>query len=385
MDTGGGRLVASRTTSAKTTDMERMNTSTRRLLGGLATAAVLLLGQGGFVRAADPSATPIPAPPSGPTGNEMLSVQPSLISISAKPGATTSTELTVRSAANLSVKIKAQGLGQSRDGNFVAIPPDSDTGAFSARPMITATPENLDLKPGDAVKVTVNVTLPTDAGEGTRYAILSITGFPPTPTGSSNVGFGVDLGVSTIVQIANTAQTRTAAIDGIDVGKSLPGQALPVAVAFKNTGNTHFGAIPNELLATAVLQDASGTELATATADGNQLSIIPGFERTMPLAMTPSKPLVDGATYHIEVGVGLKDGTIFDRKALDFTWSGGEVLSPTSGAIATPPASAPAAPTTDTGLILAAALIGAGLVALLFLVVPRTRRRKSPDGGDAAK
>jgi hypothetical protein len=245
-----------------------MNTSTRRLFGGLATAAVLLLGQGGFVRAADPSATPIPAPPSGPTGNEMLSVQPSLISISAKPGATTSTELTVRSAANLSVKIKAQGLGQSRDGNFVAIPPESDTGAFSARPMITATPENLELKPGDTVKVTVNVTLPTDAGEGTRYAILSITGFPPTPTGSSNVGFGVDLGVSTIVQIANTAQTRTAAIDGIDVGKSLPGQALPVAVAFKNTGNTHFGAIPNELLATAVLQDASGTELATATARG---------------------------------------------------------------------------------------------------------------------
>jgi hypothetical protein len=362
-----------------------MNTSTRRLLGGLATAAVLLLGQGGSVRAADPTAAPISTPPSGPTGAEMLSVQPSLISISAKPGATTSTELTVRSAANLSVKIKAQGLGQSKDGNFIAIPAESDTGAFSARPMITASPENLELKPGDTVKVTVSVALPADAGEGTRYAILSITGFPPSPTGSSNVGFGVDLGVSTIVQIANSTQTKTAEIDGIDIGKSLPGKALPVAVSFKNTGNTHFGAIPNELVSTAVLQDASGTELATATANGNQLSMIPGFERTMPLAMTPSKPLVDGAKYHIEVGVGLKDGTIFDRKALDFTWSGGEVLSPTSGAIETPPASAPAAPTTDMGLLIAVVVITAGAVALLFLVMPRTRRRKSPDGGDAAK
>jgi hypothetical protein len=362
-----------------------MNTSTRRLLGGLATAAVLLLGQGGFVRAADPSATPIAAPPSGPTGNEMLSVQPSLISIAARPGDTTSTELTVRSAANLSVKIMAQGLGQSRDGSFVAVPAESDTGAFSARPMITASPANLELKPGDIVKVTVNATLPADAGEGSRYAILSITGFPPSPTGSSNVGFGVDLGVSTIVQIANTAQTKTGAIESIDVGKSLPGQPLPVAVSFKNTGNTHFGAVPNEVLATAVLQDASGTELGTATANGNQLSIIPGFVRSMALAMTPSKTLVDGAKYHVEVGVGLKDGTIFDRKALDFTWSGGEVLSPTSGAIETPPASAPAAPATDTGLIIAVAVITAGVVALLFLVIPRTRRRKSPDGGDAAK
>jgi hypothetical protein len=105
----------------------------------------------------------------------------------------------------------------------------------------------------------------------------------------------------------------------------------------------------------------------------------------MPLAMTPSKPLVDGSKYHIEVGIGLKDGTIFDRKALDFTWSGGEALSPTSAPIETPPASAPVSPTTDTGVIIAAALASAGLVAVLFLVVPRARRRKNPGAGDAAK
>jgi len=365
--------------------MERMKTSTRRLLGGLAIAAVLMLGQGGSVRAADPSATPAQAAPSGPTGNEMLSVQPSLISVAGKPGATTTTQLTVRAAANLNVTIKAQGLGQALDGSFTALAPDKDTGAFSARSMLAATPDSLTVKPGDTIQVNVKVTVPANAGDGTRYAILTITGMPPTPGGSSNVGFGVELGVSTIVQIANTPQNKTGQIDGIDVGKSLPGQPLPVTVSFKNTGDTHFGAVPNELVTSATLQDASGAALASTSASGNLLSLIPGFTRAMPLSMAPSKPLVDGATYHIEVGVGLKDGTIFDRKALDFTWSGGVVLSPTTAPVQTPPVSAPTPATSDTAIIIAAAAIGAGVVVLLFLILSRVRRRPQQDGGAAPK
>ena len=360
-----------------------MNTSTRRLLGGLATAAVLMLGQGGFVRAASP--TPIAAPPSGPTGSEMLSVQPSLINVTAKPGATTTTQLTVRAAANLSVTIKSQGLGQGTDGSFAALAADKDAGAFSARSMITASPESLQVKPGDTVAVNVNITVPANVGDGTRYAILTITGMPASPGSSTNVGFGVELGVSAIVQIANTPQTKTGEIDGIDVGKALPGQALPVSVSFKNTGNTHFGAVPDELVTTATLQDGSGTQLASASANGDQLSIIPGFTRGMPLSMTPMRPLVDGTSYHIEVGVGLKDGTIFDRKALDFTWSGGQVLGATGAPIQTPPVSAQVTPTTDTATIIAAAVIGAGVVALLFLLLPRVRRRPRQDGGAADK
>ena len=384
MHTGGRPTAAPRTTSAKPTDMERMNTSTRRLLGGLTIAAVLLLGQGGSVLAADPSASPVQAVPSGPTGNEMLSVQPSLISVTAKPGATTTAQLTVRAAANLSVTVKAQGLGQALDGSFTALAPDKDTGAFSARSMITASPETLTVKPGDSVKLNVNITVPANVGDGTRYGILSITGFPPSPGGSSNVGFGVELGVSAIVQIASTPQTKTGSIDGIEVGKSLPGQPLPVTVSFKNTGNTHYGALPNELVTSATLQDAAGAALGSASANGTQLSLIPGFTRAMPLTMTPSKAFVDGQTYHIEVGVGLKDGTILDRKALDFTWSGGAALSPTTAPIQTPPASAPT-PATDTGLVIVAAVGGAAVVAMLFLLLPRLRRRPRPNGGAADK
>jgi hypothetical protein len=361
-----------------------MNTSTRRLFGGLAAAAVVLLGQGGFVRAASPSASVGPAP-SGPSGNEMLSIQPSLISVSAKPGTTTSTTLTLRAAAALDVNIKTQGLAQSADGAFKSVPDAQDTSALSARTMITASPQALSVKPGDTVKVTVNVVVPANAGDGTRYAILTVTGLPAGAGASSNVGFGVELGVSAILEVAGTTPTKTGEIKGITVGKALPGQPLPVDVSFLNTGNTHYGATPNSLLTTATLQDAAGATLATSSADGNQLSVVPPFTRDVALSMTPSQPLVDRSRYHIEVGVGLKDGTVFDRKALDFTWSGGAVLSATGAPIQTPPAAAPATPSDQTGTIIAAALLGAAVVVLFVLILPRAFRRRRMGSGAGGK
>src|SRR5262245_41037327 len=283
-----------------------MNISIHRLLGGLAVVAVLVLGGGSSVLAADPTATPGSTAPSGPSGDEMLSVQPSLIGISADPGAAITVPLTLRAAADLQIVVQSRGLAQATDGSFKAVGEADDATPFSARQMLSAEPGSFEMHPGETKVVNVHVAVPTDVGEGTRYAILTITGNPIAAPGSSdNVGFGVELGVSTIVQIADTQQTRLGEISALSIGEALPGQPLPVRVTFDNTGNSHYGAIPNELLTTAVLQDPTGTQIATATANGNQLSVIPGFTRAIDLRMTPDHALVDNTTYHLEVGVGL--------------------------------------------------------------------------------
>src|SRR5262245_26460152 len=194
-----------------------MNTSTRRLLGGLAAAAVLFLGQAGFVLAASPAPA---SPPSGPTGNEMLSVQPSLISVSVKPGSAVSQLLTLRAAADLGVAIASQGLAQGTDGSFKAVGETEDSSPYSARTIVNASPQSLRLHRGDSATLNVTITVPPDAGAGTRYSILTITGTPSSPAASANVGFGVELGVSTIIQIADTAQTKTGEIRDISVDRS---------------------------------------------------------------------------------------------------------------------------------------------------------------------
>ena len=236
------------------------------------------------------------------------------------------------------------------------------------------------MKPGDKVQLTVSINVPANVGEGSRYAILDITGMPAGATPSANVGFGVELGVSTIVQISGTNQNRSGEIRNIAIGKSLPGQALPVTVSFVNTGNVHYGAIPNELITTATLQDAADSLLGNVTVDGDKVSVIPSFTRDVPLTMTPKSALVAGQSYHLEVGVGLKDGTVLDRKALDFTWSGGEILSQPPVPVTAAPAGAPS---TDPLPIIAAALFGAAAVIVAFVVLSRvrSRRRRSGEAG----
>lgn len=353
-----------------------MDTSTRRLLGVLASAFILLLGQSGFAHAASPS--PAAPPPSGPTGNEMLSIQPSLLSVSARPGTTTSAQLTLRAAAALDLTIRSQGLAQGKDGNFNAVPEAQDTTPNSARTMITASPATVRVQAGDSLEVTVDIAVPADAGEGTRYGILTITGLPTGAAPSSNVGFGVQLGVSTIVQIAGTAQTVAGEIKDITIGTALPGEPLPILVSFLNTGNTHYGAIPNELIATSTLQDASGAVLASASANGTQLSVIPTFFRDVPLSMTPSRALVPDASYRLEVGVGLKDGTVLDRKGLAFTWSAGGVLSATSAPVQGSSADSLGQPS-DLAIIVVATLLGALAAVALIWAVSRRRRPRTHD------
>ena len=354
-----------------------MNTPIGRLSRALLLGAVLALGQGGLAHAASPSASPPSSPPSTPTGNEMLSVTPSLISVSVKPGATATAELTLRAAAALDVKIVPQGLAQTPDGNLKSVPQSEDASPYSARSMMTAAPESLQLKPGDTRKVTVTISVPTGAGEGTRYAILDVVGLPAT--GDKNVGFGVDLGVSTLVTVAGTAQDRTGAISDITIGKALPGQPLPVTVALTNTGNTHYGATPDELVATATLQDASGNLVAKTDATSGRLSLVPTFVRDLALTLDQSKPLADGR-YHLEVGAGLKDGTVLDQKAMDFQWSGGAVLGATGAPVQTPVATGTSS--VDPLMLVLASLVGGAVVVLVFLVAQGSlrRRRRAPGG-----
>src|SRR5262245_9024332 len=127
-----------------------MNSTTRRLLGSLVTAAIVVLGQGGLVRAASP--TPA-APPSGPTGKDMLSVQPALTAVSVPPASSTTVQLPLRAAADLNVTVKSQGLSQGTDGSFKAVPPDQDTSPYSLRSMISANPASLHVRPGDTTKL----------------------------------------------------------------------------------------------------------------------------------------------------------------------------------------------------------------------------------------
>ena len=343
-----------------------MHRQTGRLIRALLLGGLLTLAQAGASYAAAPSSEPTPP------ANGTLTVSPPIISLAVAPGGTGTTELTLHAGISENVSIEADGLTQGLDGSFQSVSAAQDKSPYSARSMMTFSPQSFQMQAGDSQTVTITVKVPADAGAGTRYAILKITG---TPVSSQNVGIGAELGVSSLVTISNSSQEHTGSIRDLAVGKIVEGQPLAVTGTLVNTGNSHYGAMPNQVNTSAVLTNSNGDEIASnrAVMEGN--SIVPTFGRQFSLALKSSHALADGS-YRLQVAATLQDGTALDNAELDFNVSNGQVrvLGATSG---------PASGSTGSGsgsdsggmLLVSSLLVGVLLLALLLgLLVTRTRR-----------
>ena len=351
-----------------------MQRHTGRLVPALLVGALLALGQGGITAAASPTAPEPSAAQRTPSTQGTLNVSPPLISLAVEPGGTATAELTLHAGLAQNVTIQADGLDQALDGSFKGLPSAQDKSPFSARPMMTLTPQTFQIEAGGSQTVTVTVTAPKDAGEGTRYAILDITGVPVT---SQNVGIAVRLGVSSLVTLSNTKQLHTGQIQGLTVGKVVPGQPMAATGTLVNTGNAHFGAAPNQVVTTGTVWDSNDQVVATGKSVLSGNSIVPSFGRQFSMPLNAGQALSDGH-YRLEVDAGLQDGTILDRVSIDFDVSAGSVLGATNVPNQGPPASA-GAHSDNSGMLMAllAALLLAGMgIGAIVLSSRRTRRRR---------
>ena len=294
-------------------------------------AALLAVGYGGPSMAASPTpAQPAQAHQSAQVqqsaGAGTLNVSPTIISLSVQPGGTASADLTLRADILETVRLEADGLGQAADGSFQFLPAEKDASSYSARTMLSVSPSgSFEMQAGSSQKITVTVRVPGNAGNGTRYAILRITGTPGT--GDSNVGIGVQLGVPALINLTNTTATRSGSLDGLAISGTA-GQPIIVDGAIKNTGDSHFGAAPNQVTSSATLLDGKGAAITSGrtTLDGN--SVVPTFSRSFSITMPTARGLSAGR-YRVEVKAILQDGTVLDQKELAFDLSAEGVLGAT--------------------------------------------------------
>jgi hypothetical protein len=340
-----------------------MNSPTRRAARGILLASSLALVMAGAVSAApSQAASSQPTAPSGAT----LTAQPSVITTTIKPGGKDTSTLTLRAGQDLDIAIEPQGLGQSpADGGFVFVAAAADTSPYSARSFITVTPAAFQMKAGETKTVSVAVTLPSGKAEGERYAIVKVNGHPAGSAG--NVGIGVALGVSVLVNMPNATTTLSGKIGDLAANGLIGGSPLTVTGTIDNTGDAHFGAAPSMLYQAATLRDASGAALATTrkTMSGN--SIVPTYGRAFSLTLDPGYTVPPGK-YTVDVEVGLQDGPVLDRATTEVGTPSGAVAGVTG---------TPSAGDTQSAPVL---LLGAGLAVLLIgvLVVGRRMRRRRP-------
>jgi methionine-rich copper-binding protein CopC len=297
---------------------------------------------------------------------------PPIVSLAVKPGGTSSEEITLHAGILETVNIEADGLGQQGDGSFSFVTA-TDPSPYSGRSMVSFRPATILMQPNTDQKVNVSVAVPTTAGSGTRYALIRITATPGA--GTQNVGIGVELGVPALITLANTPATHTGALGNLKVDATA-GQPLVVSGQIANTGNTHFGASPNQINASAVVYDSSNKDVGESrtTLEGN--SLVPTFSRDFSLTVAAAKNLSAGK-YRVEVTAILQDGTVLDKQALSFDFSGGEVLGVTGAPVQGAAGNSSSSGGSDASMLLMAGLggllIGAFFVAIVAVMSRRRR------------
>jgi hypothetical protein len=199
------------------------------------------------------------------------------------------------------------GLGQSLQQSNTGLPPEKDTSPYSARTYITVSPQTFHLEPGASQEVKATIAVPQSAGDGGRYAMITIHN---APTGSGSTLIVTAISVPVVITLAGTSATKTGTITNVKVADIIPGQPIKVITELKNTGNTHYKVKTNVSIA-----DSSGKIVATGGSDVSSRSIVPPFIGVFDTNIVTPLPV---GSYTISSTASGEDGTILDTKTIPY-------------------------------------------------------------------
>jgi hypothetical protein len=199
------------------------------------------------------------------------------------------------------------GFGQTPQQSYQGLSPELDTSPYSARTFITVDPQTFHLNSGESQVVKATITLPNNAGDGGRYAMITLRN---APVGNGTTAIVTAVSVPVIVTIKNSAMTRTGTIAEVTVGDVVPGQPIRITTMLKNTGNSHY--IPK---INVTVTDSAGKIVADVAPDAPPRAIIPTATVNYQASLGTDLP---PGTYTASSKVSLEDGTVLDTKTTSF-------------------------------------------------------------------
>jgi hypothetical protein len=207
----------------------------------------------------------------------------------------------------MDLMVDVLGFGQTPQQSSFGLSPDKDTSPYSARSFITVTPKTFHLEPGGSQEVKATIAVPSNVGEGGRYAILTIRN---APIGSGTTGIVTSISVPVFVTITGTTTTLKGSITDVTVADLVPGQPIKITTALKNTGNYYY-----KVKTDVSVTDAAGKVVAMGGTNVSTISILPPFMQNYNVNLVTPLPL---GTYTITSTVSLADGTVLDTKTIPF-------------------------------------------------------------------
>jgi hypothetical protein len=206
--------------------------------------------------------------------------------------------------------VEVYGFGQSSDGgSYSPLLAADDTGASSARAMVTVESSLIHIDPGQRTAFNATIRVPANVGDGGRYAIIHIH---PASSGNQQTGFTTAIIVPVMLTVKDSKLIETGSITGINVGEIVAGKPITVSTTLKNTGNHHYYGVVNQVTVT----DQSGKSMATVKANALPNAVIPG--QSVTFVAPVSTPLSIG-TYTVKSAMMLESGTVLDSSSTSIT------------------------------------------------------------------
>jgi hypothetical protein len=218
----------------------------------------------------------------------------------------------------MDIVVDVWGFGQTEGMSYSPLSAAEDTSPYSARNFITLDTQSFHLNPGESKKITATIRIPGDAGNGGRYAIISLHN---APNGDGTTAYVTAISVPVMITIAGSTIQPEGTITGIRAGEIITGQPLHIITSLKNSGNIHY----YQTINTVTLLDSAGNVIATAGTKPSVYAIIPSY--TVDYDVTLDTSLSPG-NYTVKSEVSLEDGTLLDSKTIPLEVKGGYAVPP---------------------------------------------------------
>ncbi len=264
------------------------------------------------------------------------------------------------------ILIEVLGYKQEAENGVIPVAASDDFEPFSASTFMKPQLTSVHLEAAEVKKVDLNVSVPSDVGDGGRYAVLRIS---TGPQGNGAVGVTSAIVLPFRFTIKGTQTIHTGKIVAMMVPPPSENGPMEVMVDFQNTGNHHYDV-------NARIQITSEDGRLISTSEVEVPSPVPnGATRiSAPLTGLSLQPGI----YAAEVAVRLQDGVLLDKSSSSFEIIKAYVAPPANSSPSkqntqnTASSQKPPSGNTETLVVLIAAAFLFGCIGT-FLVTKRRR------------
>lgn len=241
--------------------------------------------------------------------SQALEIAPPVINLSANPGETVKTHISLRDVSNGKLIVKGQVndfVAGGEDGTPKILVEEDEESPYSLKSWIAPLPELL-LKPRQIENLPVTIKVPANAAPGGYYAVIRFTATPPE-LDNSGVSLSASLGALILLKVNGEAKEGLS-IEEFSVNKS--GHAGPVFESaplqfverLKNTGNVH-----EQPSGQITITDMFGKKVATVNINLPPRNILPQsirkFEQPLDSAVLGDKQLFGQYKAELKVTYG---------------------------------------------------------------------------------